>query len=38
MIKLHVPLWELLVPGAVMYLMAVFMVRGHLLRRRLRAA
>ena len=36
MIKLHIALWELLGVGAALYLMAVFMMRGQLLRRRLR--
>ena len=36
MIKLHIPLWELLVHGAVMFTVAVFMIRGHSLKHRLR--
>ena len=36
MMKLHIALWELLALGAALYLMAVFMMRGQLLRRRLR--
>jgi hypothetical protein len=37
MIKLHVSMWDLLFHGAAMYLVTVFMLRGHLLRRRLLA-
>ena len=36
MIKLHIPLWELLARGALMYMIAVFIMRGELLKRRLR--
>jgi hypothetical protein len=35
-IKLHVPLWELLWRGTVLYLVARFMIRGHVFKRRLR--
>jgi hypothetical protein len=37
MIKLHIPLWELVARGAALYLLGVFMIRGQLLKRRLRA-
>jgi hypothetical protein len=37
MIKLHIPFWELLARGAVMSMIAVFMIRGHLLKQQLRA-
>jgi len=37
MMKLIISAWELLLYGTVMYLMTVFTVRGHLLRRRLLA-
>ena len=36
MIKLHIALWELLAGGALMYMIAGFMMRGQLLKRRLR--
>jgi hypothetical protein len=35
MIKLHVPLWELLWRGTALYLVAHFMIRGHMFKRRL---
>ena len=35
MIKLHVPLWELAVGGAALYILGAFMIRGHFLKRRL---
>jgi hypothetical protein len=35
MIKLHIPLWELLVYGAALYLIAVFRIGGELLKDRL---
>jgi hypothetical protein len=35
MIKLHVPLWELLWRGTALYLTAHFMIRGHMFKRRL---
>jgi hypothetical protein len=37
MMKLHIALSELLALGAALYLMVVFMMRGQLLRRRLRS-
>jgi hypothetical protein len=37
MIKLHMPFWQLLAHGAALYLIAVFAMRGRLLKRRLRA-
>jgi hypothetical protein len=36
MIELKAPLWKLLTQGAAMYVLAVFMMRGRLLKRRLR--
>jgi hypothetical protein len=36
MIKLHVPLWEVMARGAALYMVAAFMLRGHKLKRRLR--
>jgi hypothetical protein len=36
MIEMHVPFWKLLVYGAALYLGAVFMIRGQLLKHRLR--
>ena len=36
MIVLKAPLWKLLAHGAAMYLIAVFMMRGQLLKRSLR--
>ena len=36
MIKLHVPLWELFAYGAAMFLVAVAMIGGNLLKRSLR--
>lgn len=37
MIELKAPLWKLLAQGAGMYLLAVFMMRGHRLKRRLKS-
>ena len=36
MIKLHIPLWELVAAAAALYVLAVFMIRGQLLKSRLR--
>ena len=36
MIKLHVTLWDLVARGAALYVLAVFMIRGQLLKRRWR--
>lgn len=36
MIELRIPSWELLAAGMALYLTAVFMIRGHMLRLRLR--
>ncbi len=36
MLKLHIPLWELLARGAAMFAIAVFMIRGQSLKRGLR--
>ena len=36
MIKLHLPLWELFASGAEMLMIAVLMIRGQLLKHRLR--
>ena len=38
MIKLKITLWEFLARGAAFYMAAVFMIRGQLLKRRLRHA
>ena len=38
MIKLKITLWELLARGAALYMAAVFMMRGQMLKRRLRHA
>ena len=36
MFKLHVPLWDLVARGVALYLVGAFMLRGHMLKRRLR--
>jgi hypothetical protein len=36
LIELKAPLWKLLTQGVTMYVLAVFMMRGQLLKRRLR--